>query len=81
MNTAQDMYSEGDLNKAVNKNVRYNLVLSSDVYDEVKALAKIRGVPTVELFRQFIKLGLILMQPNTKVTISDTDGERELLLL
>lgn len=62
---------------------RYNLVLPDDLFAEVQRIADEEGVPTVEVFRRFIKLGLVLSgivkNSDEKIVIRGPDGDREII--
>ena len=64
---------------------RYNLVLPEDLYKEVQTLAERRGTTVVEIFRRFIRLGLLVAKaeesPDMAFILREGDKERELLLL
>ncbi len=52
---------------------RYHIALPSELLGEIQGVADKRGVTVVELFRRFIRLGLIADK------VQDTDGS-ELLI-
>ena len=62
---------------------RYNLVLPDDLFTDVQVIANAEGVPTVEIFRRFIKLGLILTGINRdegeRLILRSSEGEREIM--
>jgi hypothetical protein len=64
---------------------RYNLVLPEDLFREVQALAEHRHTTVVELFRKFIKLGLLVMKaeesPDAVFLIRVGEKERQVVLL
>jgi hypothetical protein len=64
---------------------RFNLVLSEDLLGQVETLAEEEETSVVEMFRRFIKLGLIAAQvqkdPNSALVIREGDHEREILFL
>lgn len=64
---------------------RYNLVLPEDLYIEVKRIADERDTTVVDLFRRFIKLGLLAIQieddPNTSLLIERNGKQKEILVL
>ena len=64
---------------------RYNLVLPEDLYNEVQVLAEHRQTTVVELFRKFIRLGLLVAKAEESsdavFIIREGDKERQLLLL
>lgn len=61
----------------------YNLVLPDDLFTDVQVIANTEGVPTVEIFRRFIKLGLILTGINRdegeRLILRSSEGEREIM--
>jgi hypothetical protein len=64
---------------------RYNLVLPEELYNEVQALAERRGTTVVEVFRRFIRLGLLIAKaeeaPDMELILRKGDKEQQLLLL
>lgn len=64
---------------------RYHLVLPEDIYAEVKKIAEERDTTVVDLFRRFIKLGLLALQveddPNASLIIEENGRQRVILLL
>jgi hypothetical protein len=64
---------------------RYNLVLPEDLYNEVQTLAERRGTTVVEVFRRFIRLGLLVAKaeesPDMEFILRKGDKEQQLLLL
>jgi hypothetical protein len=64
---------------------RYNLVLPEDLYNEVQTLAERRGTTVVEVFRRFIRLGLLIAKaeesPDMEFILRKGDKEQQLLLL
>lgn len=64
---------------------RYNLVLPSELFDEVQKIADERHTTVVEVLKQFIRLGLIVDQaeksPDTSIVIRQGDKEREIILV
>ena len=59
---------------------RYHLVLPQDLFDAVEAEADARSTTTVELIRQFIRLGTLATQPGTQIVVRK-DGQDTILLL
>lgn len=60
---------------------RLNLVISEELYDEVCRIAKEQRTDITGVIRQFIKIGLLVNDPNVKVIIKDENGEREVLFV
>lgn len=64
---------------------RYSLVIPSDLFDEVQNLAEEHQTTVVDLFRRFIRLGLLAMylqeKPDAALVIKEGDTEQRLLLL
>jgi hypothetical protein len=64
---------------------RYNLVLPEELYNEVQMLAERRGTTVVEVFRRFIRLGLLIAKaeetPDMEIILRKGDKEQQLLLL
>ena len=64
---------------------RYNLVLPEELYHEVQTLAERRGTTVVEIFRRFIRLGLLIAKaeeaPDMELILRKGDKEQQLLLL
>lgn len=67
---------------------RYHLMVNEDVYEEIQRLAEREGVPVVDLFRRFLKLGLIVAKsqeiPGTTIVIREggtKERERELVFV
>jgi hypothetical protein len=64
---------------------KYNLVLPKDLFHEVQKLAKARHTTVIEMFRKFIKLGLIVIQledsPDASLIIREGDTERQVVFL
>lgn len=74
---------EGNSDKGKVK--RYNLVLPSNLFDEVQKLAEDEHVSILELLKRFIKIGLVVTKlaqsPNASLILREGDRERELVLL
>lgn len=70
---------------AKKKTKRFNLVLSEDLLGQVEALAEEEDTSIVEMFRRFIKLGLIAAEvqkdPDAALFIREGNHEREILFL
>ena len=64
---------------------RYNLVIPDELFNEVQELADEKHTTVVELFRRFIKLGLLAAQiensPEVSLLIREGDTEREIIML
>jgi len=64
---------------------RYNLALPVDLFEEVQRLADERQTTVVDMFRRFVKLGLLAAyledQPDAALIIRDGNTERQVLLL
>lgn len=64
---------------------RYNLVLPEELFREVQTLAEQRHTTVVELFRKFIKLGLLVAKtegsPDAVFLIREGEKERQIVLL
>ena len=64
---------------------RYSLVVPGDLYNEVKAIAGKRDITVAEVFRRFIKLGLLAESidddPERTLLIENEGTLREILLL
>ncbi|MBK8030041.1 MAG: hypothetical protein IPK17_11130 [Chloroflexi bacterium] len=64
---------------------RYSLVLPEELYTTIQELADDRGTTVLEIFRRFIKLGLIAAElendPNKSLIIREGDKEREIILI
>ena len=71
--------------KKKNKMKRYNLVIPDELFNEVQELADAKHTTVVELFRRFIKLGLLAAQtensPEVSLLIREGDTEREIIML
>ncbi|ACU89003.1 hypothetical protein [Desulfomicrobium baculatum] len=67
------------------RNKRYNLNIPEALFDEVQSIADENGTSVVDLLRRFIKLGLVAVsiekRDDTRLSIIDSNGERELRLL
>lgn len=50
--------------KKTNTEVRYNLRLPEEVYEELGKAASVYGTTRLELIRKFIRLGLLAQQVN-----------------
>lgn len=63
----------------------FNLAVPADLLDEVQKLADARHTTTVEMFRRFIKLGLLAARleetSGAALIIREGDREREIVLL
>lgn len=64
---------------------RYNLILPEELYEAVKGIAEQQHTTVIELFRKFIKLGMlaadIANDPKSKLIIREGKTEREIVLL
>ncbi|MDQ3706554.1 MAG: hypothetical protein M3437_15315 [Chloroflexota bacterium] len=64
---------------------RYNLVLPTDIYDELEKLADRKGTTVMDILRRFIKLGLIAAEveemEDAALLIRQGDREREIILI
>ena len=64
---------------------RYNMALPSELYKELQVISDQEHTSVVELIRKFIKLGLIVLRierdPDARIIIQDSKGERELQML
>ena len=63
---------------------RYNLVIPDELFNEVQELADEKHTTVVELFRRFIKLGLLAQiedSPKASLLIREGDTEREIIML
>lgn len=64
---------------------RYNLVIPKDLFDEVQRLADQRQTTVVDLFRRFIRLGLLAAyledRHDAALIIREGNVEREIILL
>jgi hypothetical protein len=62
---------------------RYNLVIPEPLFNEVQQLADEENTTVVDLFRRFIKLGLMVAKitrtPDTAFIIKEGDREREII--
>ena len=67
------------------RKVRFNVVLTEPLYNEIHKIAEKRGSTDVEVVRQFIRLGLLLAKseesPDMKVLLCEGDSTRELVLI
>jgi len=67
------------------KDTRYNLVLPKDVYEEVKTVARERNTSVLEVFKQFIRIGLMVVaigkSPDKHLIIREGEQEREIIIL
>jgi hypothetical protein len=58
---------------------RYNLVLSTEVYDEIKRVADSRDTTVRDILRRFVKLGLLAIDieddPDAHLLIRDAETE------
>ena len=63
---------------------RYNLVLPSDLYDDVLAAADSRQTTVVQILKQFIKIGLLVVDlentPGSALIIREGKSEREIMM-
>ena len=63
---------------------RYNLVIPSNLYDEIKELSERRGSTVVETIRKFLKVGLLVSKlqdaPDSAFIIREGNSEREVLI-
>ena len=59
---------------------RYHLVLPQDLFDAVEAAADARSTTTVDLIRQFLRLGVLATQPGAEIIVRK-DGKDTILLL
>jgi len=63
---------------------RYNLVLPESLYDEMYTVAGNNHTTVLELMRKFIKLGLLVMdlqtKPDSHIIIRDGNTDREILM-
>ena len=64
---------------------RYHLVLPEGLFDEVQMYANRQQTTVVDVFRKFIKLGLLAAQieddPEAALLIRQGNTEREIILL
>lgn len=61
---------------------RYSLVIPTELFNEVKALADSQHTTVVEVLRRFIKMGLFITKtPNCKVVIIEDDKEQEITFI
>ena len=64
---------------------RYSLVLPEGLFDQVQQYADQRQTTVVDVFRRFIKLGLLVTQiegdPDAALLIRQGDIEREIILV
>ncbi len=64
---------------------RFNLVLPEDMLAQVEQLAEEECTSVVEIFRRFVKLGLIVTDiqnaPDKALLIKRGDHEREVLII
>jgi hypothetical protein len=60
---------------------RLNLVIPENLYDEVCRIAKEQCTDVTGVIRQFIKIGLLVNEPNVKVMVKDENGEREVVFV
>ncbi|MCB0105783.1 MAG: hypothetical protein KDE53_07735 [Caldilineaceae bacterium] len=69
----------------INELKRYTLVLPHELYDEVKRIADVRHISVVELFRKFIRLGILAMKleddPESALIIREGDKEQVVKLI
>jgi len=73
------------MNQNPPKDTRYNLVLPKDVYEAVKAVARDRNTSVLEVFKQFIRIGLMVVaidkSPDKHLIIREGEQEREIIIL
>jgi hypothetical protein len=64
---------------------RYNLVLPSNLYEEVQAVADEQNTSIPDLLKRFIKIGLLVAKlsrsPDTTLIIREGGKERELVFI
>jgi len=64
---------------------RYNLVLPTELFDELQQVADKRHTTVVEVLRKFIKLGLMAVQidenPSAALLIREGKTERQIVIL
>ena len=69
----------------INELKRYTLVLPHELYDEVKRIADVRHISVVELFRKFLRLGILAMKleddPESALIIREGDKEQVVKLI
>ena len=69
----------------VNGLKRYTLVLPHELYSEVQRIAALRHIAVVELFRKFVRLGILAMkledEPDSALIIREGNREREVKLI
>lgn len=67
------------------KTKRYNLVLPADLFTEIQRIAERDNTTVVEVFRKFIKLGLLADQigndPDSSLLIREGDQETKLIFI
>jgi hypothetical protein len=63
----------------------YNLVMPEELFDEVQRLCEKKQTTAAEMFRKFIKLGLLVAKaeeaPGTAFLIREDGTERQVILL
>lgn len=60
---------------------RYHMVLPQDLFDAVEAAANARSTTTVDMIRQFLRLGVLATQPGTEIVLREMDSESVIILL
>lgn len=61
---------------------RYNLVIPTELFNEVQALADSQRIPVAEVLRNFIKMGLFITKtPNCKVVVVEDGKEQEITFI
>ncbi|MFA6446080.1 MAG: hypothetical protein WCW14_02405 [Candidatus Paceibacterota bacterium] len=64
---------------------RYSLLLSSEIFSEVKRVSNEEGVAVVDIFRRFVKMGIVLADelkkaPGSEIIIRQKDGKEKSLI-
>ncbi|HKP52659.1 MAG TPA: hypothetical protein VJ183_08395 [Chloroflexia bacterium] len=64
---------------------RYNLVLPTEVFEEIEAAAEIRHVTVADLLRDFIKLGLLAIKieetPGSTIVFREGNTDTQVKIL
>ncbi len=70
--------------KRSNELKRYNLVLPTELYNDIKQAADKENTTVVDLLRKFIKIGLLVLEtqeePGSALIIREGDTEQQILI-
>lgn len=63
---------------------RYNMVIPTELYNEVEVLANSKQIAVIELLRNFIKLGLLLNKLNdegAEIIVRQNETDKHILII